>query len=637
MAAQPVVTKPFPQKFNELFSESGLTQYTGNEMSNDKQISYDFNIIYKDYSMESLSIFNTQILPLIVTDRIDHRWWWMRFDKVGLAKNPIGGTANKITYSVEERKKSSERLGAGVEISLMELLTPEGRDRGLKSIQRLVSAFVETTAMKACEELAEKEPRVDVRFYTTNLIETDDQILRVMELEKNETFISIKSETGFFALIEEKKSQFAMLNANTLPDTLIYNAAKHGLFKYGNARTSESYRNGPESDGILFSAKHFEPINGLDVVGVPKFPTDQESGNMTLLSTQFAIGSVMMYDESKFQPVNGVITDKRVINIYSQQADGPVEISLEDIINNLSCWDEKTGNLHDNYKTDLIGNDDVFKKSGGGVVEKFGDFDDEKVPSGFKESAKTAGAFGENVTRDTLKTYVQKGMMLPFKVLLMKPNQLYETSPLIILKKGSELGNTVIAFNKETSGINAKNELLYVQCNRFIAALITDPFKRCIIPNVFIEKVISGHGAKFVDDALWKDFKLTGKNKKNFSIMTAVVPYSHNDLDTETGWIDMCGKFKKMSHAKAWVGSEAFVARYGLESLKSKQSLPPLACADNSTRKYPNRVLWWGAQTMGKMADTGIFQVNNMGHTGSICSRGDKAALDHGNQLKVFH
>ena len=638
----------FQQKFSELFSESGLTRYQGNEMSNDKHLSNDFDMIYKDYSMDNLSIFNTEILPKVESDRIDHDWWWLRYDQVNVGKNPIGGTANKITYSVEERRKSSERWGNAVEISLMELLTADGRERGLRSIQRLVSSFVESTAMKAVLALAEPEPSADVRFYTSALVETDQQLLELLNLEREETFCSVKSETELFALIDRKKARFALINANAYPDTILINAAKNGLLKYGNPRTSESYRNGPSSDGILFSASSFGEINGMNVVGIPMFPTDQESGHMTLLSKKHATGSVMIYEETPMDfDSNGVHKNnsERVINIYSQQADGPVAITLTDIIDNLSCWGGPNGEKLDTaiYDSKICGEEDVFMSKNNKPVTTFDlnddtGFDKSKLPVDFKVKGLAANAA---FNKTNLKTHIAAGGMLPFKVLLMKPFQLYETSPLIILKKGIELGRTVISFNKETSGINAKTEQLYVQCNRYIAAIITDPFKRCIVPNVFIERGgISGCGSKFVDDASWDAFKSSGVNKKNFSLMTAIVPYpnSKNKLDRETGWVDMLGKFKKLSHADEWVGSKAFTAKYKLQTVKNTQVLPPLECVRRpGAKKFPNRILWWGAQTIGKMADNGAFVVNNSGATGSICSRGDKAALDNGNQLKVFH
>jgi hypothetical protein len=631
----------FQQKFGELFSEAGLSRYQGNEMSNDKHLSNDFDMIYKDYSMENLSIFNTEILPTVETDRIDHSWWWLRYDKVNVGKNPIGGTANKITYSVEERRKSSERWGNAVEISLMELLTPDGRERGLRSIQRLVSSFVESTAMKACLALDEPEPSADIKAYTSAPVESDDQLLAIINTEKDETFCSVKSETELFALIERKKARFALINANTNPDTVLMNAAKFGLLKYGNPRVNESYRNGPSSDGILFSASNYGDINGMKVVGIPMFPTDQESNHMTLLSKKFVTGSVMIYEETPmdFKDSVHVNIPNRVINIYSQQADGPVTITLLEIIDNLSCWG-KDGKLDSNvYTLGVCGKDDVFyNNKTRKFVENFEDFDEDKVADGFMEGAAYTKYKVEAFDKPNLKAFVQAGGMLPFKILLMKPYQMYETSPLIILKKGIELGRTVISFNKETSGINAKTEQLYVQCNRFIAAIITDPFKRFITRNVFIERALSGTGSKFVTQPIWDDFKINGKNPKNFSLMTAIVPYHHNRLDTETGWIDMLGKFKKLNHAEEWVGSQAFTAKYQLGTVKQQQVLPPLECVRRpGAKRYPNRLLWWGAQTMGKMAENGAFAVNNRGPTGSICSRGDKAALDNGNQLKVCH
>lgn len=636
----------FQDKFNELFSEKGLTRYQGNEMSNDKHLSNDFDIIYKDYSMDNLTIFNTEILPTVETDRIDHSWWWLRYDKVNVGKNPIGGTANKITYSVEERKKSSDRWGNAVEISLMELLTPDGRARGLRSIQRLISSFVESTAMKAVLALDEPEPSADIKFYTSAPVETDNQLLELINTERDETFCSVKSETELFALIERKKSRFALINANSYPDTILMNAAKLGLLKYGNPRLNEAYRNGESSDGILFSASHYGDINGMKVIGIPMFPTDQESGNMTLLSKRFVTGSVMIYEDNLMEfNANGICQNKqnRVLNIYSQQADGPVALSLLDIVENLSCWNQD-GLLDRNIYTNdapVCGRDDIFYNAAENrVVLRINDFDPSKVSAEFTAGLTNVN-FGDTITEPLTKArmleYVSKGGILPFKVLVMKPYQTYETSPLIILKKGIELGRTVVSFNKETSGINAKTEQLYVQINRFIAAIITDPFKRCSVRNVFIERALSGTGSKFVTTEAWRDFKHSGKNKKNFSLMTAIVPCKNNKLDMETGWIDMLGKFKKLNHADEWVGSKAFTAKYELDSVKRTQALPSLECLrKRGVKKYPNRILWWGAQTMGRMSESGAFQVNNRGPTGSICSRGDKAALDNGNQLKVF-
>jgi hypothetical protein len=252
-----------------------------------------------------------------------------------------------------------------------------------------------------------------------------------------------------------------------------------------------------------------------------------------------------------------------------------------------------------------------------------------------RDVAAAAGFWNENITRPSLKALVKAHKRLPFNILIIKPEMVSETSPLTLLYEGVELGRTLLAFNTETAGINAKDETFYAQINRDIGAAITDYFKRCNVPNVHIERAVSGNGHEFVTQTSWTNFKNQGRNVDGFSLMAAIVPLAEHKLDTKTGWIDMCGKFRKMDHAQEWVGSELFVKRWKLESLKSKSSIPYLACCVDPTKVLPNRVLYWGSQHISQMPENGEFETKNRGHYGSIERSGDKLAREYGNSVKL--
>lgn len=642
MAAIPVPgIGNFQSVFNEVLgpSVSDISQYTGLELTDDKKAFVDLGSRLKSYSMENLSYFSTVMLPYLISKDIKKfKSWQIRFDKSGPGKNPIGGTANRFTYSVTAREASTERLGNSVNFSLIELMTDEGRYRASMAMDRLVDSFVETIAMIALLEVNAPEKTVDPLFYRPGKIQTTEDVLRVMEMEKNETFLSIKSDTELRALIDIKKAKMALLNGNQQPTTLMFNAAKAGLWKFGNSRTGEPGRAGKDAEGMFFSAKTFDTISDLKVVGIPMFPTDAESGSSTLLSHLFTCGNVMMYNEKKFAQIDA--GTRRVINIFSQEANGHVELGLYELIDNLPNFNA-AGVLDPNYYNGL--KEDMFTNPGAAGVfvrcATWFEVDVKYFDQAFLDDnvarAGGAGFWGVDITRDSLKTLVRTFKRLPFNILIIKPEMVSETSPLTLLYEGVQLGRTLLAFNSETAGINAKDETFYAQINRDIGAAITDYFKRCNTPNVHIEHAISGNGHEFVTQDSWNIFKAQGKNVLGFSLLLAIVPLANNKLDTKTGWIDMCGKFRKMDHAPEWVGSELFIKRWRLESLKSKSSIPYLACCADPTKRLPNRVLYWGSQHIGPMPENGEFETKNRGHYGSIERSGDKLAREYGNRVKL--
>lgn len=108
------------------------------------------------------------------------------------------------------------------------------------------------------------------------------------------------------------------------------------------------------------------------------------------------------------------------------------------------------------------------------------------------------------ITRDSILNMHRLNIYIPIDFILARPYMTYRASSVIILKAGSNTGETLISQERFQMTCNVADRMLYSNIFYYSKAIVKNPRNVIIAPNVFIQMYMYGNNTKFIQDE--KDF-----------------------------------------------------------------------------------------------------------------------------------
>ena len=189
-------------------------------------------------------------------------------------------------------------------------------------------------------------------------------------------------------------------------------------------------------------------------------------------------------------------------------------------------------------------------------------------------------------------------VFVPLNVVLARPWMTYYASSVIIMKAGTDTGETIIGRQDFQMSSNTQTRELEASMVYYGKAIVRNSRNVMVAPHVFIQSYVRGNNTNWVDGAdLEKVNEDSGLVDSNNSLVAMVVPYgtkvhSHN-------WIDYRGRNSNVPEVEFHESSEFYTALF---SVTEGELFNPLETfIDYEAQTYPmNSICWAGHINYGE-------------------------------------
>ena len=218
------------------------------------------------------------------------------------------------------------------------------------------------------------------------------------------------------------------------------------------------------------------------------------------------------------------------------------------------------------------------------------------------------------VTRDVCKKMNEMGLYVPFDFILCRPFMQYACSSVIMMKSGTETGETLIGQQKFEMSSNVADRTLYANYFYYGKAVVRDEKNVVVAPDVFIQSYVKGNNTEFITS--FEDIAGGGMNTANDtkSLLAFIVP-AMECIQQEKTIIDITGQFMHMSDVSDHFSTAPFYK--GLLSIDPSSVADPISneCDYEDCSVMLNTVCCLGHTEDHK----GNVLYTNTGHLGCEC------------------
>jgi hypothetical protein len=167
-----------------------------------------------------------------------------------------------------------------------------------------------------------------------------------------------------------------------------------------------------------------------------------------------------------------------------------------------------------------------------------------------------------------IKSMHKNNIYIPVDFVLARPYMTYATSSVIILKLGSETGETCIAQEKFQMTTNVADRMLYANIFYYSKAILRNPRNVIIAPNVFIQNYMHGTTTEFITDspngALREIHENGGLMTRRTSESILAFATKVNDPIHKSNAIDIRGENKDMPSLKKYATAAFYRQRLNI-------------------------------------------------------------------------
>lgn len=171
------------------------------------------------------------------------------------------------------------------------------------------------------------------------------------------------------------------------------------------------------------------------------------------------------------------------------------------------------------------------------------------------------------VTKDNCVGMNDCGIYVPFDIILVRPFMQYACSSVVMMKSGSETGETLIGQQKFEMTSNVADRTLYANYFYYGKAYVRDEKNVVVAPDVFIQSYIKGNNTEFMgaeDLESIKEGGMTGEDDKH-SLLAFLVPPG-DDTAEKRNIIDMRGSFDQIDDGqKHFPTSDYYKDKLGID------------------------------------------------------------------------
>lgn len=146
-----------------------------------------------------------------------------------------------------------------------------------------------------------------------------------------------------------------------------------------------------------------------------------------------------------------------------------------------------------------------------------------------------------NITRENMSSWARKDFYLPVDFLLCRPYMTYDVSSAIVMKAGTDTGETLIGDQKFELTSNIGDRTMYGNYFYYSKAIVKKDRNVIVAPNVFIQGYVKGNNCTFItSDDVEKIREYSGLLDGTRSILALMIPV--NDQVDSVNAIDIRGQ-----------------------------------------------------------------------------------------------
>ena len=192
------------------------------------------------------------------------------------------------------------------------------------------------------------------------------------------------------------------------------------------------------------------------------------------------------------------------------------------------------------------------------------------------------------ITKDFFTKCYQNNVCPPFEILLARPHMTYDMMTCIMMKGGSDTGNTFQGHSDFQLGDDVQSKIHYGNYTYYSKALVTNPKNILLARNVYAGGYVSG------DDCDWIDRDTYSGNVNSGSMYAFLVPAGEhkkqNPLRLFTKPTDGYGH----SFGREMTGRDYYSSVYGHDSLLSVEDFETIGTRnDTNDIVYQGHQFWW--------------------------------------------
>lgn len=224
-----------------------------------------------------------------------------------------------------------------------------------------------------------------------------------------------------------------------------------------------------------------------------------------------------------------------------------------------------------------------------------------------------AGVFlSTKINMKSIEAMHDNDVLVPVNVILTRPWMTYNMSSVVIMKAGSDTGNTIIGHQDFNMSSNTQDRTLEASYVYYGKAIVTNHRNVIIAPRVFCQSYVSGNNLTYISpETLRSEIQdRSGVFDHDESILALLVPLGSNVH--RHNWIDIRGKNAHVSGKVFHPSHEYYTELLRLDDLEL--AVPTEDFVDYEDQRYAaNSLCWLGHMEYG--VDNKMTNLN-MGHLG---------------------
>lgn len=150
------------------------------------------------------------------------------------------------------------------------------------------------------------------------------------------------------------------------------------------------------------------------------------------------------------------------------------------------------------------------------------------------------------ITYDNMEKMHDNDIFVPVDIILARPYMTYNMSSVVVMRAGSETGETIIGHQDFQMSSNTQDRTLEASYVYYAKAIVKNTRNVIIAPRVFCQEYVRGNNTKFVsEETLQSQIQRdSGVRAGDESLIAMMVPVGHNSF--EKNWIDFRGHNKNV-------------------------------------------------------------------------------------------
>lgn len=195
-----------------------------------------------------------------------------------------------------------------------------------------------------------------------------------------------------------------------------------------------------------------------------------------------------------------------------------------------------------------------------------------------------------SITFPDIKKLHEADIFVPIDVLLCRPWMKYNASSVVMMKAGSETGETVLGQQRFNMSSNTQDGTIEASMMYYVKAIVKNSRNVLVAPHIFIQSYISGNNVNFLTKRGIEEIKQrSGVFNCKESLISMLVPY--NSKVHELNWIDYRGSNTNTSNQKYHESGVYYSKIFPVEETDIYNPLDTFV--DYEDMSYPANTICW--------------------------------------------